>query len=131
MTVSIVTMQSSVGFQSPQATSLIARATNSSSEIPQTQAQTQAPNAIAKVKAAEAEKPSAGKVQQSLDDINKAMIGFSISVQFQIDPDYKDLIVKVVDQDTGKLIRQIPTEEAVKMSKSMDSLKGLLFSQSA
>ena len=131
MTVSIVSMQSAVGFQPPQATSLIARATNSSSEIPQTQAQTQAPNAIAKVKAAEAEKPSAGKVQQSLDDINKAMIGFSISVQFQIDPDYKDLIVKVVDQDTGKLIRQIPTEEAVKMSKSMDSLKGLLFSQSA
>ena len=77
------------------------------------------------------EKPSVKQVQQSLDDINKVMAGFSISVQFQIDPDYKELIVKVVDQDTGKLIRQIPTEEVVKMSKAMDNLKGLLFAQSA
>ena len=78
----------------------------------------------------ELEKPSAKQVQQSLDDINKVMASFSISVQFKIDPDYKELIVKVVDQDTGKLIRQIPTEEVVKMSKAMDNLKGLLFAQS-
>ena len=78
----------------------------------------------------ELEKPSAKQVQQSLEDINKVMAGFSISVQFKIDPEYKELIVKVVDQDTGKLIRQIPTEEVVKMSKAMDNLKGLLFAQS-
>lgn len=71
------------------------------------------------------------QVQQSLDDINKVMAGFAISVQFQIDPDYKELIVKVVDQETGKLIRQMPTEDVVKMSKAMDNLKGLLFAQSA
>jgi len=77
------------------------------------------------------DKPTAEQVAQSLQDINKVMAGFSISVQFQLDPDYKELIVKVVDQDTGKLIRQIPTEEVVEMSKAMDSLKGLLFAQSA
>lgn len=71
------------------------------------------------------------QVQQSLNDINKVMAGFVISVQFQIDPDYKELIVKVVDQETGKLIRQMPTEDVVKMSKAMDNLKGLLFAQSA
>jgi len=80
---------------------------------------------------AKADKPGVKELQQSLEDINKVMAGFSISVQFQIDPDYKDLIVKVVDQDTGKLIRQIPTEEAVKISKVMADLKGLLFAQSA
>ena len=74
-------------------------------------------------------KPGAGQLQQSLEDINKVLAGFSISVQFQIDPDYKELIVKVVDQDTGQLIRQIPTEDVVRMSKAMDNLKGLLFSQ--
>lgn len=76
-------------------------------------------------------KPDVKQVQQSLDDINKVMAGFVISVQFQIDPDYKELIVKVVDQETGKLIRQMPTEDVVKMSKAMDNLKGLLFAQSA
>ena len=58
------------------------------------------------------------------------LTSFSISVQFKIDPDYKELIVKVVDQESGKLIRQIPTEDVVRMSKAMDNLKGLLFAQS-
>ena len=89
-----------------------------------------APKLEADVKDAKLDKPDAKQVQQSLDDINKVMASFSISVQFQIDPDYKELIVKVVDQDTGKLIRQMPTEDVVKMSKAMDNLKGLLFAQS-
>ena len=75
-------------------------------------------------------KLSAKQVQQSLEEINKVMAGLSISVQFKIDPDYKELIINVVDEDTGKLIRQIPTVEVVKMSKAMDNLKGLLFAQS-
>ena len=91
-----------------------------------------APAAKAAADAKEAEdKLSARQVQQSLQEINKVMAGLSISVQFKIDPDYKELIINVVDQDTGKLIRQIPTEEVVKMSKVMDNLKGLLFAQSA
>ena len=88
-----------------------------------------APNPVLDARG-ELDKPSGKQVQQSLDDINKVMAGFSISVQFQIDPDYEELIVKVVDQDTGKLIRQIPTEDVVRMSKAMDNLKGLLFAQS-
>lgn len=84
----------------------------------------------ANAKDGEAAKPSARQVQQSLEEINKVLAGFSISVQFKIDPDYKELIVKVVDQESGKLIRQIPTEDVVRMSKAMDNLKGLLFAQS-
>jgi len=75
------------------------------------------------------DQPSASQLKQSLEDINKALASFSISVQFQVDPDYKDLIVRIVDQDSGKLIRQMPTEDVVRMSKAMDNLKGLLFSQ--
>lgn len=86
---------------------------------------------VAHAQEGEVDKPAAEQVLQSLDDINKDMAGFSISVQFQIDPNYKELIVRVMDQDTGQLIRQIPTEDVVKMSKAMDNLKGLLFAQSA
>ena len=78
---------------------------------------------------AEIAKPSNDQLKQSVDDINKALAGFSISVQFQVDPDYKDLIVRIVDQDSGKLIRQMPTEDVVRISKAMDNLKGLLFSK--
>ena len=78
---------------------------------------------------AEIDKPSNDQLKQSVDDINKALSSSSISVQFQVDPDYKDLIVRIVDQDSGKLIRQMPTEDVVRISKAMDNLKGLLFSK--
>ena len=78
---------------------------------------------------AEIAKPSNDQIKQSVDDINKVLASSSISVQFQVDPDYKDLIVKIVDQDSGKLIRQMPTEDVVRISKAMDNLKGLLFSK--
>ena len=77
----------------------------------------------------EIDKPSNDQLKQSVDDINKVLTSFSISVQFQVDPDYKGLIVRIVDQDSGKLIRQMPTEDAVRISKAMDNLKGLLFSK--
>lgn len=79
--------------------------------------------------AIDAVKPNAAQTRQSLQDINRVLTGLSISVQFQIDPNFKDVIVKVVDQDSGKLIRQIPSEDVVRIAKAMDNLKGLLFAQ--
>jgi len=52
-------------------------------------------------------------------------------VQFQMDPDFKDPIIKVVDQQSGEVIRQFPSEEVVRISKALDNLKGLLFAQTA
>ena len=82
-------------------------------------------------KAGEAVKLSAAQTQQSLQEINKVMDALSISVQFQVDPGYKDAIIKVVDQQSGKVIRQFPSEDVVRISKALDNLKGLLFAQSA
>ena len=118
--------QLAVGSSSAQNAVFKPSAVSVKGELPSTPVVQPAANA----KDGEAAKPSTKQVQQSLQEINKVLAGFSISVQFQVDPDYKELIVKVVDQDTGKLIRQIPTEDVVRMSKAMDNLKGLLFAQS-
>ena len=93
---------------------------------------TPATKAAAEVKDGEAAKLSIEQIrqtEQSLQEINKVLASLSVSVQFQIDPEYKDVIIKVVDQDNGKVIRQIPSEDVVRISKAMDNLKGLLFAQ--
>ena len=90
-----------------------------------------AAQASEEVKVGEAVKLSAAQTQQSLQEINKVMDALSISVQFQIDPGYKEAIIKVVDQQSGKVIRQFPSEDVVRISKALDNLKGLLFAQSA
>lgn len=79
----------------------------------------------------EAVQLSAEQTRQSLREINKVMDALAISVQFEIDPDYSEVIIKVVDQDTGKVIRQLPSEEVVRVAKALDNLKGLLFAQTA
>ena len=126
MMISTVSMQAIDGLQPNQKTVLTVRSASGPDEI----FETPTPKAVADVKAAEAEELSPGKLQQSLQEINNVLAGFSISVQFQIDPDYKELIVKVVDRASGELIRQMPSADVVRMSKAMDNLKGLLFAQS-
>lgn len=90
---------------------------------------TPAVKAAADAKQGEAVKLSAEQTRQSLQEINKVLASLSISVQFEIDPNYKEVIVKVVDQQNDKVILQIPSMEVVRIAKAMDSLKGLLFSQ--
>ena len=104
----------------------VQRAASAHTKIDQTAASVVRQAADAKP---EIDKPSNDQLKQSVDDINKVLTSFSISVQFQVDPDYKGLIVRIVDQDSGKLIRQMPTEDVVRISKAMDNLKGLLFSK--
>lgn len=92
---------------------------------------TPAAKAAAEAEVAEAGKLSTAHTQQSLQEINKVMDALAVSVQFQVDPDYKETIIRVVDQQSGKVIRQFPTEEVVRISKALDNLKGLLFAQTA
>lgn len=92
---------------------------------------TPAVKVAADAKDGEAAKLSADQIQQSLQEINKVLTGLSISVQFQVDPNYKEVIIKVVDQENGKVICQFPSEEVVRIAKAMDQLTGLLVAQKA
>ena len=53
------------------------------------------------------------------------------SLEFSIDKETGIDLVKVIDSDTQKVIRQIPSEEIVAIAKALDSLKGLLIQQKA
>lgn len=91
-----------------------------------------APNAQADAKTADAAAAlSANQIPQALEDINKVLDSWSVSIQFEVDSSYKDVIVKVVDQDTHKVLLQIPSEDVLRIAKAMDKLKGLLVEKTA
>jgi flagellar protein FlaG len=71
------------------------------------------------------------QVQQALKSINQNFEMLSVGVQFELDSDYKNVIIKVIDRENGKVIRQIPSEEMVRFAKEIDKLKGLLIEQTA
>lgn len=75
--------------------------------------------------------PSQDELKDALDNINRSMQAKSQSLEFSIDQDSDRTIVKVVDQNTKEVIRQIPTPEALAISKALDNAQGLLIKQTA
>ncbi|MET3117834.1 flagellar protein FlaG [Undibacterium sp. GrIS 1.8] len=71
------------------------------------------------------------QVDSAVKDINKALQSSSQGLEFSIDPDSKHVVVKLIDQQTKQVLRQIPNEEVLEISKSLDKLLGLLIKQSA
>jgi flagellar protein FlaG len=75
--------------------------------------------------------PSAGELQKALEEVAKAVAPMAQSLQFSLDKDSGKTVVKVMDTDTNEVIRQIPSEEVLAISKAVDKLKGLLIKQEA
>lgn len=53
------------------------------------------------------------------------------NLEFQMDEETDQLVIKIVDSSSGELIRQIPSEEMLEIAKALDRLQGLLVRQKA
>jgi flagellar protein FlaG len=87
--------------------------------------------AAAKPAPAVGAKASREDLDAAVKKINDSMPASAQSLQFSIDEDSKDIVVKVIDQSTKEVVRQIPTEEALEIAKSLDKMRGLLIHQTA
>lgn len=74
---------------------------------------------------------SSEQVKQAVKDINKALQEQGRSLEFEIDPESKEPIVKVVDLETQQVIRQMPTKDALDIARALDRLQSLLVHQKA
>jgi flagellar protein FlaG len=80
---------------------------------------------------AAAAEPPAAMLTEAVHRINQTMRAMSQSIEFTIDDDSKRVIVKVVDQQTREVIRQMPSVEALQIAKALDRVQGLLIQQKA
>lgn len=71
------------------------------------------------------------QVQQAVEQIQQTTEELAQNLQFSIDKDTGITVIKVMDSQTQEVIRQIPTEEAVSIARTLDKVKGLLFSDKA
>ena len=76
---------------------------------------------------ASGEKP----LKEAVEKVQEYIQPFNNNLEFSINKDTERLVVKVVDQSTKEVIRQIPSEEMLAIAKALDSLKGLLVRQTA
>jgi flagellar protein FlaG len=71
------------------------------------------------------------ELSAAVKKINESMPASAQSLEFSIDDDSKDIVVKVIDQSTKEVVRQIPSQEALDIAKSLDKMRGLLLRQTA
>ena len=76
--------------------------------------------------------PTPAQVQNAVDSLNKAMKQINANVEFSIDSDTKQTVIKVVESKTGDVIRQFPSEEILSVAREIDRVQqGLLLKQKA
>lgn len=77
------------------------------------------------------QKPSAQQLKDAVKSMNDFVDGINSSLKFTVDDKSGQTVVKVVDNDTKEVIKQIPSEEMLAISQAVDKLKGLLVQQKA
>ena len=89
-----------------------------------------APPVVAGKDTASSRVPSKTELKNSVDAINRFLQDNS-EVRFSIDEDSGISVVKVIDTETKKVLRQFPSEQSLEIGKNLSSLKGLLIDSEA
>ncbi|WP_439862328.1 flagellar protein FlaG [Pseudomonas sp. MBLB4136] len=79
--------------------------------------------------------PTAEVQRQPMEEAVSSIKQFAQSIQRNLDFDLDDstgrVVVKVTDGVSGEVIRQIPSEEALRLAESLDEVRSLLFKAEA
>lgn len=70
------------------------------------------------------------RVKKITDRLNRMSNLFSRKIKFEVPLESKgskDVIVKIIDRETGQVIRQIPPPELVKLAERMEEIYGMIF----
>ena len=65
-------------------------------------------------------------VQKAAEEISKTLSKAFQNFQVSVDDSLKRPVVRVVDANSGSLIIQVPSEEAVRIARRLDQLSGVL-----
>ena len=78
----------------------------------------------------------AGQAKQ--EDVNDAVERVRIQVQslqrdlnFSVDDSTGQVVIQVLDGDSGKVVRQIPSEDILRLAERLDEMRSLLFEATA
>ena len=105
----------------------VASSVVASPNAPEEEKRTSTPVELPKVavkEASAAEKEE--QVKEAAEKINEFIEAMTHDLSFSVDKDTNRTVVKVLERESGDVIRQIPAEEVLKIAKVLDELKGLI-----
>jgi flagellar protein FlaG len=72
----------------------------------------------------EAERQEVKRIAERLNRMGRV---FDRRIQFEVPSDTKDVIVKVIDRETGQVIREIPPPDLTKLAAQMEAVHNFIF----
>ncbi|MCG6542515.1 flagellar protein FlaG [Pseudomonas sp. KSR10] len=70
-------------------------------------------------------------VGEAVEKLLAQMQSAQRDLSFSIDDSTGDLVVRVVDGESGTVVRQIPSEEILRLAERLDEMRSLLFETKA
>lgn len=87
---------------------------------------------VADTPKAEPRHVSAEELKSAVAAINQVMQQTNLNLQFSVDTDTEQTVVRMVDTSTGEMIRQYPSEATLAISRGIEQFQqGLLLTQKA
>ena len=82
--------------------------------------------------AAETRQPSVAELENAVRNLNQSMKANNSNLAFTVDEETQQTVVSVMDSQTGEVIKQFPSKEAIAISKAIGEIQqGLLLKQKA
>jgi len=70
-------------------------------------------------------------IQKITEHLNQLMQNLNIGINFELCGDSGQVVIRVTDNQTHEVIRQMPTEESIRLRKIVDNLQGVILSTQA
>jgi len=74
--------------------------------------------------------PEVSEIKDAIESLNKSVIDHIPKVTFSYHEKTKRVIVKVFDENTNEVIREIPARHMIKLQESIQEYLGLMFDKS-
>lgn len=75
--------------------------------------------------------PDSSKLKTAVQEIEKFVQSVKRNLEFSIDETSGKVVVKVIASETGEVVRQIPSEEVLKLADNLSNASSVLFNAKA
>ena len=70
--------------------------------------------------------PTRAEVEKAVASANEQMHTIAPSLQFEIDADTKQVVIRLVDRQDQRVLRQVPSPEMLAISRALERMQALL-----
>jgi len=68
-------------------------------------------------------------LKEAITQLNQQMVNSNQHLGFELNDHIKGPVITVLNTHTGEVVRKIPSDEVLRVAKSIDSMKGVIFNK--